>query len=45
MTEHINAIYQDLQRQALQLPSDHMDSDTEQQPTAEHLHMQAVVAS
>jgi len=38
------AIYQDLQQQALQLPSDHMDSDTEQ-PTAEHLRMPAAVAS
>jgi len=36
--------YQDLQLQALQLASDHMGSDTEQ-PTAEHLHTQAVVAS
>ena len=36
--------YQDLQLQALQLPSGHMGSDKEQ-PMAEHLHMQAAVAS
>ena len=36
--------YQDLQLQALQLPSDHTGSDKEQ-PMAEHLHMLAVVAS
>ena len=38
------ATYQDLQLQALQLPSDHMGSDKEQ-PTVEHLRTQAAVAS
>jgi len=36
--------YQDLHRQALQLPSDHMGSDKEQ-PMVEHLHTPAAVAS